>query len=93
MSDTKAKLQSLHDTLAGVLLDAITEGVPVKDDETGKVHKASASAAILNVARQFLKDNQIEAIPVKGTNFGNLATVLPFSSLDDLADEKRHQVG
>ena len=35
------------------------------------------TVADVNVARQFLKDNQISAQPVEGTAFGDLAKQLP----------------
>jgi hypothetical protein len=54
-------LHDLHSELAKVLAKAIKEGVPMKDEESGVVHNAPAPAAILNVARQFLKDNNIQA--------------------------------
>lgn len=54
-------LQDLHSELAKVLSKAIREGISVKDDTTGQVSKEPAPAAILNVARQFLKDNNIQA--------------------------------
>lgn len=63
MAGDKQALQDLHDKLAEVL----SANLNVKD-ENGKVN-----AAVLNVARQFLKDNGIEAKPVKGTHFGDLA--------------------
>ena len=53
-------LEELHGELARVLAKAIKEGIPMKDDTTGEVTKAPAPAAILNVARQFLKDNNIQ---------------------------------
>lgn len=79
-------LERLHEALAKTLSDAIMEGVPVKDDETGAISKAPAPAAILNVARQFLKDNGIEAQAVQGKPLGNLASKLPFAGADEVQD-------
>ena len=57
------KLTELHGILAEKLLER------VKDPE--------CKSSDLNVARQFLKDNQISAQPVEGTAFGDLAKQLP----------------
>lgn len=70
MADTPDKsLESLHAKLAEVLYDEVTAGEP--------------SASILNVARQFLKDNHIEGAAEEGTPVGNLAQVLPFTTPKD----------
>ena len=55
-ADEKA-LGSLHGKLAEVLKDALSQDFT--DPETGI---NLPPAAILNVARQFLKDNKIEAV-------------------------------
>jgi hypothetical protein len=81
----------LHEVLAKSLADAITEGVPVKDDETGTVYKAPAPAALLSVARQFLKDNNIEAVATPDSPVGRLANSLPFEGEGELeASGKAH---
>jgi hypothetical protein len=87
MAAAKDALQKLHEVLAQTLADAITEGVPVKDDETGEVTKAPAPAAILNVARQFLKDNNIEAVAVPGKPLASLASKLPFAGSEEMQDK------
>lgn len=61
-------LNELHGTLARVLMEEIS-----KKDDDGK-----GRAAILNVARQFLKDNGIEALPSSSKPLRELAEVLPF---------------
>ena len=48
------KLNNLHSALTETLLDKVTSG--------------DAKAGDLNVARQFLKDNGIECIPVSYTH-------------------------
>lgn len=63
-------LVGLHCRLAEVLKDALQDQF---DPETGE--KLPPNAALLNVARQFLKDNKIEAVPAQGT---------PLHSLSDL---------
>ena len=58
------KLKDLHEELAKVLLER------VKDPD--------AKSADLNVARQFLKDNSIDAVPAKGSPLEELINELPF---------------
>jgi len=69
MSDTK--LTELHNILAEKLLER------VKDPE--------AKSSDLNVARQFLKDNNVDAVPVDDSPLQKLLEELPF-------DEKTKQV-
>ena len=68
----------LHQTLAENLL------ARVKDPE--------AKSSDLNVARQFLKDNGIDALPVEGSPLSELVGTLPdFSDADaDLSEMQRH---
>ena len=58
------KLKELHEVLATELLKR------VKDPE--------AKSADLNVARQFLKDNNIDAVPVDNSPLKKLLDELPF---------------
>ena len=64
------------------LLDALAS------DLLKRVRDGTATAADLNVARQFLKDNNINAIPTKDNGIGNLAKALPFQSSDEIAAEE-----
>jgi hypothetical protein len=66
-ADEKA-LGSLHGKLAEVLKDALSQSYT---DEAG--NSLPPPAAILNVARQFLKDNKIEAVAAEGSPLANLA--------------------
>ena len=66
MSDTK--LTELHNILAEKLLER------VKDPE--------AKSSDLNVARQFLKDNNIDAVPVEDSPLRKLIEELPFDAKD-----------
>jgi len=63
------ELGSLHGALAKVLKDAIT--ADYSDPDTGA--KLPPPAAILSVARQFLKDNKIESIAATGSPLGDLS--------------------
>jgi hypothetical protein len=68
------ELGSLHGALAKVLKDAIQ--ATYKDPETGAA--MPPPAAILSVARQFLKDNKIEAIAAPGSPLGDLSDLPVF---------------
>ena len=57
-------LDELHIELAQTLLDRVRSG--------------EAKASDLNVARQFLKDNGIEGLPVENTPLKDLVDELPF---------------
>lgn len=64
-------LQKLHDALGKTLLDRIQSG--------------EAGAADLNVARQFLKDNGIDATAQASEPLLNLAKVMPFDPDEEAA--------
>ena len=81
-------LGELHDLLATTLAKAIKEGTPVFNAEGKQVGKALAGAAILNVARQFLKDNNIDSAPEATNPLGLLKeAALPFA--DNVAPIRR----
>jgi len=67
-------LGSLHGKLAEVLKEAIEQ--EYLDPETGA--RLPPPAAILNVARQFLKDNKIEALAVAHSPLAGLADLPVF---------------
>ena len=67
--DLSTILSTLHEEMAKKLLD--------------KVRSGEVTAAELNVARQFLKDNNIDSVPKEGTPIANLATELSFTGEDD----------
>ena len=62
------KLTELHNLLAEKLLD--------------KVKDPDCKSADLNVARQFLKDNNIDAVPVEDSPLRKLIEELPFDAKD-----------
>ena len=64
-------LSTLHETLGSELLTRIKSG--------------EATAAELNVARQFLKDNGIDGVPTNSNALGQLKGTLPI--FDDGVDE------
>ena len=61
-----SKLEELHEVLATVLLE--------------KVRDPECKSAELNVARQFLKDNDVTAIPTDDNALAQLLEDLPFDS-------------
>lgn len=61
-----SKLEELHELLATILLD--------------KIRDPECKSAELNVARQFLKDNDITAIPTDENALAQLLEDLPFDS-------------
>lgn len=70
---TEEALDALHGQLAKSLKDRIADG--------------SATAADLSVARQFLKDNGIDAVPKKGSPLDDLKNSLPFPDADGVSRE------
>jgi hypothetical protein len=70
MSNLNDILAQAHEELAKELLRRIKSG--------------EASATDLNVARQFLKDNGIEALPTAHNPLGNLLEGLPFPSASEI---------
>ena len=65
-------LETLHECLAKELL--------------GKIKSGEAKAGDLNVARQFLKDNGVECIPVENNPMEELMNNLPDLDAVPLAD-------
>jgi hypothetical protein len=79
MSTTKQVLEDLHSELAKTLKKYVSKSY--QDDEG---NDTAPPAAILNVARQFLKDNNIDAIPTEGSPLGALKGALPFSGASEV---------
>lgn len=52
--------------------------VLLADDLTQKIKSGEAKAGDLNVARQFLKDNDITALPTNNNTLQNLLDSMPF---------------
>ena len=72
MSNNKleAIMADLHQELANQLLTEVQSG--------------ETSASILNVARQFLKDNGVDGVPTQGNPLDNLIHALPEFNEDEL---------
>jgi len=69
-NNTEKKLGKLHEQLTEKLLERI------RDPEV--------KASDLNVARQFLKDNNIDCVPQDNNDMSKLAEELPFKISDVL---------
>lgn len=59
----------------------------VATDGAGQPLRVRPAAATLNVIRQLLKDNGIDALATKGNDLGRLAALLSQASLPDAGDE------
>ncbi len=70
MTKLSKTLDTLHTKLAQTLLD--------------KVRSGDAKASDLNVARQFLKDNGIEGLPIDNSPLKELVDELPFERAEDI---------
>ena len=62
-NSTTEVLSELHAGLAHLFMERLREG--------------TLGTAELNILRQFLKDNQINAQPTEGSEFGELGKALP----------------
>ena len=62
---TRTLLESLHGLLAEEFINRIQSG--------------EAEPALLNAARQFLKDNAVDACPAASTPLAQLSIMLPFT--------------
>ncbi len=91
MSALRETLGSLHDVLADALVDAIKNGVQstsIGDDGKEVITTKSCGAAVLNVARAFLRDNGIETDPESPSKSVKdlTATLAATADLDDFPD-------
>jgi len=73
----REQLENLQVLIADTYSQAITEM---------KVGAAEYNAALLNGARQLLKDNDVVSLSEQGSPLGKLAEVLPFD--DDASDKE-----
>lgn len=71
---TQKKLEALHEILANVLTERICEG--------------DSAPALLNVARQFLRDNGVESLPVEESHLSDLLKTMP--TFDEEEECQRH---
>lgn len=79
---TQDALEALHKALADELADAIVNGVQ-STNEAGEAVNHKCSASVLNVARQFLKDNNITSVATPDNGLGRIAYNLPFATNTD----------
>lgn len=73
---TEEALEALHKALAETLAVGVKDiKRAMADPEAGEIKGA---AALLNVARQYLKDNGIESLPTAGSPTKSLLDEMPF---------------
>ena len=77
MSETIKAMGSLHKLLAEEIREQIISGTKVMNKE-GDIVSTSASATVLNVARQFLRDNNIQCQTDNNPELRALTEALPF---------------
>ena len=70
MINKEKDLEQLHSELTQKLLE--------------KIRDPEVTASELNVARQFLKDNGIEGLPMENSPFKELVDELPFERVEDI---------
>lgn len=83
---TNPRLVSLMDALIDELTTQVRDGTTAVDAETGEIVKASTPAAILNVARQFLKDNGVD-VPAGDAGMKTLVGSLPFDTPETMTKQ------
>ena len=74
---TVKDLGDLHGIVARTLKDQIVNGVTTVSKD-GTIEQVSAPASVLNVARQFLRDNNIECLGANNEDIKGLVEELPF---------------
>ena len=74
---TVKDLGDLHGIIARTLKDQLLNGV-TSVSKVGTIEQISAPASVLNVARQFLRDNNIECLGANNEDIKGLVEELPF---------------
>ncbi len=77
-SATENDMRELHGELSSQLRKMLVGGQVVLDDK-GMPIVISPTPAVLNVVRQFLKDNNVHAKPTNSNELGDLVDELPFA--------------
>lgn len=80
LTASKEAMQKLHALLAEEFTKILTVGVTTKDDE-GNLVVLTPTSAQLNVIRQFLKDNDIQAA-MTSKAMKEIVSNLPFDESD-----------
>ena len=79
-NSTVNEMGDLHGLIARTLKDQILNGTNVVGKD-GSVYNISVTPATLNVARQFLRDNNIECLGATNEDIQSLTEALPFDEL------------
>lgn len=74
MAASEGKLGTLHEQLARVMSEALEDQVTTYEDDEGETKEVriKPSAAIMQVAAKFLKDNNITCAPSQDNAMGEL---------------------
>ena len=75
MAENKNKVEQKLTALHGLLCDELTKQLEGMEDEDG--HAVPAPPALLNVIRQFLKDNSIDGFADNDSPLADLIDELP----------------
>lgn len=84
-------LESLHEVFASELKDGLVHGMRAVDKEGNEVRQP-ANPAYLNVIRQFLKDNNIQATASNGNSLEAILLSLQGSSIYDGTVEDEEEI-
>lgn len=91
MAKKKTAQSEALELLHAAMAEAFRGQVELIKTAAASGEEVKGAAAILNVVRQFLKDNHIEAEPTPGTPMGNLIDDLPFDTAEaDPAPRSHH---
>lgn len=77
----KSRLEQAHNLLAELFIEVLEKGETAVDKETGKIVKLTPNAATLNQIRQFLKDNDVKALPGGDTPMDRLGKAVEASGV------------
>lgn len=80
-------MADIHSELAQELSRQLKEGSDVVNKK-GRVTKVAPTPALLNVIRQFLRDNGVQAKPENNADIGNLLSNLPEFETTDVRPTK-----
>lgn len=80
---TDKQIAEIHSLLAAMFKEILSTGV-IRLGRDGEVVKVTPDAAMIREIRNFLLDNNVTALPTKGTPLGDLVDMaFPFSSDDE----------
>ena len=87
---TKEMMERLHRVMAEEFVKVLEEGMTTTDKDSGEIVKLTPSPAMLNVIRQFLKDNGIEGVAADEDSPLKRAADLLAKEFPEDAEQPRH---